>query len=136
MQAESLEEALARAEAFAEAGADALFIDALQSEDEMRRFTSLRGLASGVLKMASLLEGGGKTPMVPLATLQRLGFKLVAYPLSLLGVSVAAMQGALRVRRVTLHTQSIRQLPRRTALPAARRRAWLRDSRSRGAHNV
>ena len=102
MQAESLEEALARAEAFAEVGADVLFIDALASEGEMRRFTALRGVASGVPKMASLLEGGGKTPMVPLATLQAMGFKLVAYPLSLLGVSVAAMQGALRVRRPLL----------------------------------
>lgn len=98
VQAHSLEEALARAEMFAEIGADILFIDALESEEEMLKFTSLRGTASGVPKMASLLEGGGMTPMVPLQRLQFMGFKLVAYPLSLLAVSVQAMQGALQAR--------------------------------------
>jgi hypothetical protein len=94
----SLEEALARAGEFAEAGADVLFIDALESVAEMQQFCSLRGVASGTAKMASLLEGGGKTPMVATGTLQQAGFKLVAYPLSLLGVSVKAMQNALQVR--------------------------------------
>ena len=46
--------------------------------------------------MASMLEGGGKTPILPKQTLQMMGFKLVAYPLSLLGVSVRAMQLALK----------------------------------------
>lgn len=46
--------------------------------------------------MASMLEGGGKTPMCTPAELESMGFKLVAYPLSLLGVSLAAQQAALR----------------------------------------
>ena len=46
------------------------------------------------LQMANNLEGG-KTPQLPPAELQRLGFQLVAYPLSLLGVSLQAMRGAL-----------------------------------------
>lgn len=45
--------------------------------------------------MANMLEGGGKTPLLPPAALQELGFSIVAYPLSLLGVSVRAMQRAL-----------------------------------------
>ena len=45
-------------------------------------------------QMANNLEGG-KTPQLPPAELQRLGFKLVAYPLSLLGVSLQAMRMAL-----------------------------------------
>ena len=44
--------------------------------------------------MANNLEGG-KTPQLPPAELQLLGFKLVAYPLSLLGVSLQAMRTAL-----------------------------------------
>ncbi len=47
------------------------------------------------LQMANMLEGGGKTPLLPPAALQELGFSIVAYPLSLLGVSVRAMQQAL-----------------------------------------
>eukprot|EP00878_Enallax_costatus_P006766 GHUV01007092.1.p1 GENE.GHUV01007092.1~~GHUV01007092.1.p1 ORF type:complete len:438 (+),score=119.18 GHUV01007092.1:227-1540(+) len=95
-QAESLDEALWRAAAFADAGADMLFIDALASEDEMRRFCSLGGTAGGLPKMANMLEGGGKTPILPPEALQDMGFKLVAYPLSLLGVSIRAMENALR----------------------------------------
>lgn len=47
------------------------------------------------LQMASMLEGGGKTPILAPAQLQAMGFKLCAYPLSLLGVSVRAMEAAL-----------------------------------------
>lgn len=45
--------------------------------------------------MASMLEGGGKTPILPPEQLEEMGFKLCAYPLSLLGVSVRAMEVAL-----------------------------------------
>jgi hypothetical protein len=39
-----------------------------------------------------MLEGGGKTPILSPFQLEELGFKIVAYPLSLLGVSIRAMQ--------------------------------------------
>lgn len=97
MQAESIEEALERSERFAEAGADILFIDALESAEEMRRLAELRGAGQNVPKMASMLEGGGKTPLLSRAELANMNFKIVAYPLSLLGVSVRAMQRALVV---------------------------------------
>ena len=51
-QAVDLEEALDRAAAFAEAGADALFIDALASEEELRAFAGLPGVAAAVPKVA------------------------------------------------------------------------------------
>ena len=99
MQAVHIDEALERAERFADIGADILFIDALESAEELRRFANeLRGVAGGVPKMASMLEGGGKTPLLTQRELARMNFKLVAYPLSLLGVSVRAMQSALGVR--------------------------------------
>jgi Phosphoenolpyruvate phosphomutase len=53
-QAESLDEALWRAAAFADAGADLLFIDALASEQEMRAFTGLGGAAAGLPKARAL----------------------------------------------------------------------------------
>jgi hypothetical protein len=43
-----------------------------------------------------MLEGGGKSPIMSPLELQELGFKLVAYPLSLLGVSIRAMEDALK----------------------------------------
>lgn len=39
-----------------------------------------------------MLEGGGKTPILTPLELEEVGYKLVAYPLSLIGVSVRAMQ--------------------------------------------
>ncbi len=50
-QAASLKEALARAAAFADAGADVLFIDALESVEEMRALASLPGAAAAVPKV-------------------------------------------------------------------------------------
>ena len=73
------------AQAFADEGADMLFIDALQSKEEMQAFCKV---APDVPKMANMLEGGGKTPLCTLTELEDMGFKLVAYPLSLFGVSV------------------------------------------------
>lgn len=39
-----------------------------------------------------MLEGGGKTPILSPLELEDIGYKLVAYPLSLIGVSIRAMQ--------------------------------------------
>jgi 2-methylisocitrate lyase-like PEP mutase family enzyme len=41
-----------------------------------------------------MLEGG-KTPLLPPRELEAVGYKLAAYPLTLLNVAVRAMQGAL-----------------------------------------
>ncbi|XP_009785440.2 uncharacterized protein [Nicotiana sylvestris] len=91
-QAVSFEEALWRARALADAGADVLFIDALASVEEMKAFCDVYPL---VPKMANMLEGGGKTPILTPIELEELGYKIVAYPLSLMGVSICAMQDAL-----------------------------------------
>lgn len=91
-QAVSLEEALWRSKAFADAGADAIFVDALASRDEMKAFCQISPLLP---KMANMLEGGGKTPILSPSELQEIGYKLVGYPLSLIGVSIRAMEDAL-----------------------------------------
>lgn len=91
-QAVSLVESLWRVHAFADAGADALFIDALASKEEMQAFCNI---FPQVPKMANMLEGGGKTPILSPMELEEIGFKIVSYPLSLLGVSIRAMQDAL-----------------------------------------
>lgn len=91
-QAESFQEAIYRAAAFADAGADVVFVDALETIAEMR---TLCVDVQHAHKMANMLEGGGKTPILSPQELEELGFKLCAYPLSLLGVSIAAMRKAL-----------------------------------------
>ena len=90
---DSLDEALWRVAAFADAGADALFIDALRSKEEMRKFCAI---APGVPKMANMLEGGGSTPICSPEELQNMGFSVVAYPLTVLGAYVKATERVLR----------------------------------------
>jgi 2-methylisocitrate lyase-like PEP mutase family enzyme len=85
-----LEEALARCRAFVEAGADITFLEAPQSEAEMRAYCDT---VPGP-KMANLLEQG-KTPILPLGSLEQMGFKIAVYPLTLLNVSINAMRCAL-----------------------------------------
>lgn len=91
-QAISLDESLWRSRAFADAGADVLFIDALASREEMKAFCEV---APSVPKLANMLEGGGKTPILNPLELEEIGYKLVVYPLSLIGVSIRAMQDSL-----------------------------------------
>jgi len=92
-QAVSMEETLWRIEAFCKVGADMVFCDALQSEDEM---VAVCKLAASYNKpvLANMLESG-KTPILSLEKLTDIGFKLSVYPLPLLGVCITAMQKAL-----------------------------------------
>ena len=85
-----LGEAIARAQRFAELGADILFVEAPRSVDEMR---TICAEVPGV-HMANMVEGG-QTPVLPAAELEALGFRIAAYPLTLLSASLHAMQQAL-----------------------------------------
>jgi 2-methylisocitrate lyase-like PEP mutase family enzyme len=85
-----LEEALWRIRAFADAGADILFLEAPRNEEEMQAFCD----AAPGPKLANMLEEG-ITPILPPARLAALGYKIAAYPLTLLNSAVFAMREAL-----------------------------------------
>ncbi|MEW6518715.1 MAG: isocitrate lyase/PEP mutase family protein [Thermodesulfobacteriota bacterium] len=85
-----LEEALYRCQAFADLGADIIFLEAPESVAEMARFC--REIPGH--KMANMLRHG-KTPMLSHGQLAELGFSIVAYPLTLLSSAISAMQQAL-----------------------------------------
>lgn len=85
-----LSEAIARAQAFYEAGADMLFVEAPKTEEEMRTLCAeLPGP-----KMANLVEGG-ETPIPPPDVLADIGYQLAAYPLTLMSAAMRAMRDAL-----------------------------------------
>ncbi len=86
----TLDDALRRGEAFAEAGADVIFIEAPQSEDEMRKVADT---FKGIPLVANMVEDG-KTPYLDIASLQQLGFSLAIYPVSTLLVVTKALQQA------------------------------------------
>jgi 2-methylisocitrate lyase-like PEP mutase family enzyme len=85
-----LDEAIARGRAFAELGADLVFVEAPTSEAEMERVC--REIPAP--HMANLVEDGA-TPWLPPKRLAELGYRIAAYPLTLLSSAVRAMQDAL-----------------------------------------
>jgi len=102
---QGFDEALARCRDFEAEGADIIFLEAPETEDEMQTFCS----AMRKPCMANLVPGG-KTPILPPARLQKIGYKLGLYPVMLLSSAVAAMQAtlaALRPGSTTPHPPSI-----------------------------
>jgi 2-methylisocitrate lyase-like PEP mutase family enzyme len=91
-----LEEAIARARAFGEVGADILFVEAPRSEEELERVA--RALEGKPL-LVNLVEDGD-TPLLPPARLEAMGFRIAAFPLTLLSAAARAMQRALEGLRV------------------------------------
>jgi 2-methylisocitrate lyase-like PEP mutase family enzyme len=88
---EGLEQALSRARAYREAGADVLFVEAPQSEAEIE---AVARAFPDVPLLFNYAEGG-KTPAVSHAFLRDLGFKLVIFPLTVLLAATGAIRSAL-----------------------------------------
>ncbi|MEI2386386.1 isocitrate lyase/PEP mutase family protein [Breoghania sp. JC706] len=93
-----LDEALERAAAFKAAGADILFVEAPKSRDEMERIC--REVPGW--HMANIVEGGETPALVP-AELEAIGYRIVAYPLTLLSVATRAMTEALSEMKAGRH---------------------------------
>jgi 2-methylisocitrate lyase-like PEP mutase family enzyme len=74
---EGLSAALDRADAYRDAGADVLFIEALRSEAEIG--AAMQRFRNRIPLLANMVEGG-KTPMKTAAELQVLGFALAIFP--------------------------------------------------------
>jgi methylisocitrate lyase len=83
LAAASMDEAIARVTAAREAGADASFVEAPESVEQMAEI----GRRAPRPIVANMIERG-KTPVLPRDELVRLGFALILYPLS--GIFAAA----------------------------------------------
>ena len=84
-----LDEALRRGEAYARAGADIVFIESPESEDEMARIA--RAIDAPLL---ANLVNGGRTPMLPAARLKELGYAVAIYPVAGFLAAAQAMTNA------------------------------------------
>src|SRR5229473_353461 len=88
---EDLKGAVKRAQAYVEAGADAIFPEALQSAEEFKTF-------AGEIKaplLANMTEFG-KSPLLSFKELSDLGYRMVIYPMSAFRVAMKASEGFLR----------------------------------------
>jgi 2-methylisocitrate lyase-like PEP mutase family enzyme len=85
------EEAVRRGQAYAEAGADVVFVESLQSEDEMRR-----ACAAIRAPMMANMSDGGKTPIRPARELASFGYALAIWPAMAALSASAAMERAMQ----------------------------------------
>jgi 2-methylisocitrate lyase-like PEP mutase family enzyme len=102
-QAVGLEEAITRALAYREAGADALFVEAPQSVDELREI----GHRLPPPLVANMVEQGA-TPDLSAEELLALGFHWIVYPVAGLFAATHAMQAVYARLRADGHTRGVR----------------------------
>ena len=86
-----MDEALRRATAYAEAGADMLFVEALQDVEEIERVATE---FAGVPLLFNWVEGG-KTPPLSYDEVAALGFAMIIMPIGMLLAATSAMQNFL-----------------------------------------
>ena len=97
------DDAIQRARTFAKLGVDAIFVEAPQSEEELaeipRRVPDIPLLVN-VFK-------GGKTPMLPMERLEKMGYRIAIYPSETQRAAIHAMRNALATLKREGTTESI-----------------------------
>ena len=88
---EGLAAAIDRAKAYADAGADMIFAEALADESEFAAFRA----GVDVPLLANMTEFG-KSKLLDAATLERLGVNVVIYPVTTLRIAMGAVEAGLR----------------------------------------
>ena len=86
-----LDEAIERGRAYAEAGADVIFVEAPESEEEIARI----GESIDKPLLANMIAGG-KTPILPAERLKALGFAIAIYPAAGMLPAAGAMRETFR----------------------------------------
>jgi len=91
--AHGIAEAIARGQAYAEAGADVVFVEAPESEDEMRQI----GREIDKPLLANMVDGGS-TPVLPAEALREIGYQIAIFPATAflaMGATMQAVYGHL-----------------------------------------
>lgn len=91
---EGLDAAIERGLLYKDIGADAIFIEAPKSVDEMRKI----GKSIKAPLVANMIEGGA-TPLLSSSEIHKMGFNLILYPLSVLYANTFATMQILKELR-------------------------------------
>ena len=86
-----LDDAISRARAFAQLDVDAVFVEAPQSESELEQIP--RALPN--IPLLVNVFKGGKTPMLPVERLEKMGYRIAIYPSETQRAAIYAMRQAL-----------------------------------------
>lgn len=92
---EGLEAAVRRARAYLDAGADAIFPEALESADEFRAFARQLAQAGGKAPLVANMTEFGKTPYLNVSEFAGLGYRLVLFPVTALRMATRAIEQML-----------------------------------------
>ena len=106
---EGMDSAVDRARRYRDAGADVLFVEAAETEDEI---ATVAGRLGDVPLLFNWAEGG-KTPPVDYARLAELGFKIVIFPIAtLLGTTAWIRHALAEIRAAGTPLPIMDELPR------------------------
>ena len=98
-----MDDAIDRAKAFAKLGVDAIFVEAPQSEAEL---AEIPRRLPGVPLLVNVFKGG-KTPMLPMDRLEKMGYRIAIYPSETQRAAIHAMRNALATLKRDGTTESI-----------------------------
>lgn len=101
---EGIEGAVARAKAYAAAGADMIYPDAVRDEDDIRRVVEAVPDTPVNINMGFGVRSRPTTPLVPLARLKALGVARVSCPRMLTAAAISGMRKALEQMRWCIET--------------------------------
>jgi 2-methylisocitrate lyase-like PEP mutase family enzyme len=97
------DDAVKRANAFAKLGVDAVFFEAPQSEEELAEIPQR---VPNIPLLVNVFKGG-KTPMLPMERLEKMGYRIAIYPSETQRAAIHAMRTALSTLKREGTTESI-----------------------------
>lgn len=97
-----IDEAIRRAKAYEEAGADIIFVESPESVEEMKRITS----GFNVPVLANMVEGG-RTPLLSARELEMLGYDMVIFPTASTYMVAQAMKNLMEELMRTGTTENL-----------------------------
>ena len=98
-----VDEAVKRAKAYAAAGADMLFPDAVRSEDDIKRIVDAAGIPVTV-NMGFGIRARPTTPLIPIPRLKEIGVRRISLPRMLPAAAINAMTQALAIMQEVIQT--------------------------------
>jgi len=100
---EGIDGAVKRARAYAKAGADVIFPDAVQSEEQIARLVEASGIPVSI-NMGFGIRSRPTTPLIPIRRLKALGVRRISLSRMLPAASIHAMRQALSLMQQTIET--------------------------------
>lgn len=100
---EGIEGAIKRARAYAAAGADMLFPDAVRTEDDIARIVDAAGIPV-TINMGFGIRARPTTPLIPLPRLKALGVRRISLPRMLPAAAIHGMGQALNIMKQVMET--------------------------------